>query len=268
MLQFPPRLLRAAAITLLTAESLSTRPFSMSSTSGSTSRWPIQPYTPRHASWPYAAADFRRTDESPDTNFYGPARLVTHIDDNAIETLRSYYAEVLPRKGKILDLCSSWISHLPKEVEEAANADALQVIGMGMNKAELAANPVLSSTHLVDLNANPSIPAEITDLDATVCVVSIDYLTQPLQVLTSIRDASKPGAMVHLVLSNRCFPTKAIRRWLQISEEERVGMVSDYLHFAGWKDIEAVTLVQPGAGRSWIGGGNDPLWVVRGKKGE
>ncbi|KAI9633278.1 uncharacterized protein MKK02DRAFT_18641 [Dioszegia hungarica] len=237
-----------------------------------TSRWPVSPLPPRHTSWPYTPSDFRRSDESPDTNFYGPARFVTHIDDNAIATLRSYYGEVLPKQGRVLDLCSSWISHFPPELEAAAKTrgerGGLEVIGMGMNQAELAANPILSSSHLVDLNADPTLPSPVTDLDATVCVVSIDYLTQPLTVLQGILAASKPGATVHLILSNRCFPTKAVGRWLRISEEERVKMVGDYLHFSGWKEIEVVTLVAPGSGRTWIGGGSDPLWVVRGRKGE
>lgn len=137
---------------------------------------------------------------------------------------------------------------------------------MGMNQAELSANPILSSSYLVDLNTNPTLPTQIEGLEATVCVVSIDYLTQPLSVLSAIKDISKEGGTIHLVLSNRCFPTKAIGRWLRISEDERVKMVADYLHFAGWKEVEVVTLVQPGMGRTWIGGGNDPLWVVRGKK--
>lgn len=153
-------------------------------------------------------------------------------------------------------------------MEKAAEGKELEVIGMGMNQKELAANPILSSSYLIDLNADPTLPSSISDLDATVCVVSIDYLTQPLPVLSAILQSTKEGGTVHLILSNRCFPTKAIGRWLRISEEERVKMVGDYLHFAGWKQVEAVTLVEPGQGRTWIGGGNDPLWVVRGRKGD
>ena len=80
----------------------------------------IRSYTSRHVSFPYTEADFRRADESSDTDFYASPRFVTHIDDNAIRILGEYYAENLPRSGRILDLCSSWISHFPKELEEAA----------------------------------------------------------------------------------------------------------------------------------------------------
>ncbi len=43
-------------------------------------------------------------------------------------------------------------------------------------------------------------------------------------------------------------------------------MVGDYLWFAGWRDVEIVTLSEGGKGRGWFGfgGGGDPLWVVRG----
>lgn len=268
MLILNPRIIRAASFaTLITTPSIT--PSTQRSMSSSSSHWPIEPYTPRHSSWPYTPRDFTRADETPDTNFYGPPRFVTHIDDNAISTLRQYYGEVLPKRGKVLDLCTSWISHFPPVLEDLArrakkgDKEGLEVIGMGMNKKEISANPILSSSFLIDLNSNPTLPTEITQLDSTVCVVSIDYLTQPLPVLTSIFEKTNPGGSVHLVLSNRCFPTKAIGRWLKIDEEERVKMVGDYLWFSGWRNIEAVTLV-PKSNR-WMGG-NDPLWVVRGKK--
>ena len=50
-----------------------------------------------------------------------------------------------------------------------------------------------------------------------------------------------------------------VGRWLRINEEERLNMVGDYLHWAGWKDIEIVSVVQA----SWL---KDPLWVVRATK--
>ena len=251
----------------------------------------IRPYLPRHDSFPYTAADFKREDESADTDFYSSPRFVTHIDDNAISLLREYYSRNLPSSGRILDLCSSWVSHFPKGLEERAvlakrrengahnqkqgnGGDALlEVIGQGMNAAELSANPILKTTILQDLNTNPSIPAEIAPLDATTCVVSVDYLTQPIPVLSSILEHTKVGGKIHLTVSNRCFPTKAVGRWLKIGEEERLQMVGDYLWFAGWRDIEICTLndgrTEIGAQSAlmdWFSGRTDPLWVVRGTK--
>ena len=272
----------------------------MSSISNTTSTKPYQitPYTPRHATWPYNPSDFTRQDSSPDTSFYSSPRFVTHIDDLAIASLKSYYATVLPTKGRILDFCSSWISHYPSFIEAAATGDnpTLEITGMGMNKPELDANPLLNAGRLlIDLNATPDnvAPAlrsatsssEEDLLDASTCVVSIDYLTSPVRVLASILSATKPNGTIHLTISNRCFPTKAMSRWLRVDEAERLLMVGDYLHFAGWKGIEIVELSdgkveeeqqeeegQMGGARSLQGlfgmmgmsGRRDPLWVVRG----
>lgn len=283
------RQLRPIAQLLTASSSMFT--MSTASTTNSTppASFPATAYIPRHATWPYNPSDFLRSDPSPDTQFYAPARLVTHIDDNAISLLRRYYSEQLPKQGRILDLCSSWISHFPTELEDAARASAhssvrassinkgevsgsshpfedisssttnLEVIGMGMNTAELDSNPILSQRIVQDLNADPALPAILAPLNAMTCVVSIDYLTQPLQVLQSAHSMLVPGSYVHLIISNRCFPTKVIRRWMRISEKERLDMVGDYLHFAGFEEIEVVTLSE--------GRRSDPLWVVRGKRG-
>lgn len=76
---------------------------------------------------------------------------------------------------------------------------------------------------------------------------------------------------MHLVVSNRCFPSKVVARWLRVDEEERLRMVGDYLWFSGWRRVEVVVLSDgrgAGEGRGWLGllgaGRVDPLWVVRG----
>lgn len=255
---------------------------------------PTIPYTPRHSSFPYSAADFRRSDPSPDSSFYDSPRFVTHIDDAAIARLRTYYLHNLPPKGRILDLCSSWISHFPPALEEAAintaardagpsrakssvvtaNEGGLEVVGLGMNATELSANPILSSFICQDLNVTPMLPTHLAPLDATTCVVSIDYLTQPVAVLTSLLSLTKEGGTVNLVVSNRCFPTKAIGRWLRVGEQERLHMVGDFLWWAGWREVEILTLEGDegtggkGAGvMAWFGTRTeDPLWVVRARK--
>ena len=195
-----------------------------------------------------------------------------------------------------MDFCSSWISHFPPELEEAAVGSKtsendniiegvpattpgsvvvqkLEVIGFGINDRELAANPILKSYHLQDLNASPEIPASVAPLDASTCVASIDYLTKPVDVLKSVFKHTRSGGKIHLVVSNRCFPTKAVGRWLRVSEEEKLQMVGDYLFWAGWKDIEICTLndgkTETGAASGimdWFSARHDPLWVVRGVK--
>lgn len=232
-------------------------------------------------------------DPSPDPGFYATPRFVTHIDDNAIVSLKQYYDSCLPQSPSddstsskpvsILDICSSWISHYPPRIATTASKvdGDMAVFGTGMNEAELSANPVLNPTPsgkgrdgepcerrwwLQDLNASPELspPRDLEKvqgakftLDATTCVVSIDYLTAPVAVLNSVRLHTKPRGSVHLIVSNRCFPTKAVGRWLKVDEPKRLEMVGDYLWWSGWRDIEIVEVVPPG---SWL---KDPLWVVR-----
>ena len=263
-------------------------------TASRSSNFPARPYISRHQEFPYKPSDFKREDESEDEGFYSAPRFVTHIDDHAISVLKRYYATVLPQRGKILDLCSSWISHFPQELEEKARADStvshdgedtrLEVVGLGMNQRELDANPILSKQLLQNLNKDPSLPEGVRSLDATVCVVSIDYLTSPVAVLKSIREATRIGGRVHLVVSNRCFPTKAVARWLRVGEQERLDMVGEYLWWSGWREVEIVELsdgtAKEGEEAGGMGGGLgdfldrlgmgsgrvDPLWVVRGVK--
>ncbi|KAI4100326.1 MAG: hypothetical protein L6R37_005545 [Teloschistes peruensis] len=165
--------------------------------------YPIQPFDPPPPGtpYPYTLSSFTRMDDSPDGDFYSQPRFVTHIDDAAIARLRTYYLHNLPRTGRILDLCSSWISHFPPALEDAAiskkknsekeegKGEGLEMLGLGMNKAELDANPILHTRILQDLNTNPTLPNShipTNALDATTCVVSIDYLTRPVEVLKSI----------------------------------------------------------------------------------
>lgn len=225
---------------------------------------PIRGYVPKNPEgpFPYSSADLTPADPGNDSSFYSVPRFVTHIDENAIIHVRKYYDQVLPRKGRILDFCSSWISHYPPDVAKQASSGQLEVLGMGMNKSELSKNPILRHWAVQDLNEDPEVripgPTE-GKLDASTCAVSVDYLTRPTQVLKSIRQQTNEGGTVHLIISNRCFPTKVVRRWLKVDADERLDMVGDYLWWSGWRNIEVETLVEG----SFF---QDPLWVVRGEK--
>lgn len=226
----------------------------------------VRQYKPSNPNgpFPYSASDMTPVEPGSDESFYNISRFVTHIDDNAIHNLRRYYSDALPRKGRILDFCSSWVSHYPPEVEKATESGDLEILGTGMNKSEMSKNPVLKAWSVQDLNEDPGVRLPQTEsqssekkLDASTCVVSIDYLTKPVEVLASIRRKTNIGGKVHLVISNRCFPTKVVGRWLKIGEDERLEMVGDYLWWGGWRDIEIVAVVEA----TWM---KDPLWVVRG----
>ena len=170
---------------------------------------------------------FRRYDETPDEEFYLLPRFVTHIDARATAAVTQLYRELFPPGGVILDLMSSWVSHLPSEVGYR------HVVGLGMNGAELRRNERLDSYIVHNLNANSRLPFGDAEFDGVGICVSIDYLTRPVEVLREVGRVLKVGASVVITFSNRCFPTKAVAVWHQLDDRGHVRLVERYLQDAG-----------------------------------
>ena len=189
---------------------------------------------------------FARDDESPDPDFYASPRLVTHIDERAVDAVGALYDE-LGVDGDVLDLMSSWVSHLRQRPR------SLTVLGM--NAEELAANQLADARVVHDLNADPVLPFADASFDAVVNCVSIDYLVQPVAVLAEVARVLRPGGLSVCTFSNRCFPTKAVRGWLAVEEEQRPLIVAEYHRQAGGFD-------EPVAEQRLDGRRSDPLWAV------
>ena len=195
---------------------------------------------------------FQKDDSTPDPLFYRSPRFVTHIDNAAIAAVTQAYRETLPEGGRILDLMSSWVSHLPPEVAYG------EVIGHGLNAEELAANPRLDRHWVQDLNADPHLPLDDDSLDGAAICVSVQYLQQPVIVLSDLRRVLRPGAPVAISFSNRCFPTKAVAVWLALGGGDHARLVDLYLREAGFETVETH---EPRPAR----GQGDPLWIVVGR---
>ena len=203
---------------------------------------------------PLRAEHFRRYDETDDTNFYNEPRLVTHIDDAAIAAATGFYREVMPAGGRILDLMSSWVSHLPEDVEYEA------VAGLGMNAVELDANARLAERVVQDLNARPVLPWGDATFDGVVVTVSIQYLTNPVEVFAEVGRVLKPGAPFAITYSNRCFPTKAVAIWQMLGDREHADLIGLYFRLSGkFGETQAFDL-SPAPGVS------DPLFAVVGRR--
>ncbi|KAI3443651.1 hypothetical protein Pfo_000316 [Paulownia fortunei] len=212
--------------------------------------WPQQ--------FPFKDEDFQRFDESPDTLFYESPRFVTHIDDPAIAALTKYYSEVFPPSNTpgvaLLDMCSSWVSHYPKGYKQS------RIAGMGLNEEELKRNPVFTEYVVQDLNVDPKLPYEDNSFDVITNVVSVDYLTKPIDIFKEMSRILKPGGLAIISFSNRCFWTKAISMWTSTGDADHVMIVGAYFHYAGGFEAPKAVDISPNPGRT------DPMYVVYSRK--
>lgn len=207
----------------------------------------------------FPAGFFDRSDPSPDAQFYGPPRLVTHIDAGAIAAVGALYAELGlcgPTSGPILDLMSSWISHFPSKPE------SLTVLGM--NGAELAANTMADERVTFDLNTDPApvLPFSANAFAGVVCCVSVDYLARPIELFDEVSRVTRPGGLFVCTFSNRCFPTKAIRGWLATDDDAHMTIVAEYFRRShGWDKPRMER-------RTRSGHRGDPLFTVWARRSE
>jgi SAM-dependent methyltransferase len=196
---------------------------------------------------PFPPDFFTRADDGPDDQFYEFDRFVTHIDDRAIAAVGGLY-EHLGLDGRVLDLMSSWISHFREPPRE--------LVALGMNERELAANQAATSYVVHDLNTTPRLPFDDACFEAVTCCVSVDYLVQPIPVFAEARRVLVPGGVMVNTFSNRCFPTKAIRGWLANTEEDRCRIVTEYFHHSGgWNEPQVALCTPPNTP-------GDPLYAV------
>ena len=196
---------------------------------------------------------FRRYDETPDEEFYSTPRLVAHIDDRAIAAVTQLYRELFPPGGAVLDLMSSWISHLPPELRYR------RVVGLGMNEEELRRNDRLDSYVVQNLNADPRLPFDDGEFDGCGICVSIDYLTRPVEVLREVGRVLRAGSQTIITFSNRCFPSKAVAVWHQLDDKGHMRLVEEYLREAGnFRNIRSLD-------RSPRRMFSDPLYAVIGE---
>lgn len=201
---------------------------------------------------PLPAHFFERVDPAPDDEFYRVPRFVTHIDDETIEALTQLYRETIRPGSDILDLMSSWVSHLPEDVRFG------RVAGLGMNAEELRGNPQLTEWAVQDLNRDPELPYEDESFDTVLIAVSVQYLTRPVEVFASVRRVLRPGGGCLVSCSHRMFPTKAVAVWRSLGPEDRVRLVASYFGLAGGFDEPVLIDRSPPNA--------DPLWVVAARR--
>ena len=165
---------------------------------------------------------FAREDDSPDADFYRTPRLVQHLDACAREIINDRYRRSIAPGATVLDLMSSWVSHLD------GIADSTRVSGLGMNAEELAGNPRLADCAVQDLNREPRLPYADGSFDVVICSVSVEYLVRPFDVFAEVARVLKPGGQCIVSFSDRWFPPKVIGLWTELHPFERMGLVLEY----------------------------------------
>lgn len=221
-------------------------------------------------------SSFGRLNSSPDANFYADPRFVEHVDSNAVDIITRYLSDggVLKKKDAVLDLCTSWTSHIsPSSVQEL---QLTRVAGLGMNEEEMRGNKILTDYAVVDLNAKPTdnppkniLPYENESFDVAVCQLSIDYLVRPLEVMADVWRVIKPGGKVVIIFSNRLFLEKAVGLWTGADDVDHAYTVGSYLRFCNGNfiDIQAKDLsTRTKKGKEMVIVG-DPVYAVTATRG-
>jgi len=209
--------------------------------------------------YPFKGEDFFRADSNDDGWFYKVPRLVYHIDEPAVASLTQYYRSTIPPKSDILDICSSWVSHYPMEFPKIMNT----ITATGMSGIELKFNDQLNGYEASDLNVNPKLPYKDESFDVVTCVVSIDYLIEPIKVLQECHRVLRPGGKVIISQSNRCFPSKAIAMWLQMNDRQHLELINGYFQYAGGfqpRKAYDITATLPDNGY------RDPMFIIEAVK--
>ena len=170
-----------------------------------------------------------KSDISDDEIFYQQPRFVHHLSDSFRTRLTNLYSEYLLKHYIILDLMSSWVSHLPPNIRYK------KVIGHGMNQAELSSNERLDRFFVQNLNKKQNMPIEDSSIDVGLIVAGWQYLQYPEMVSLELSRVIKSDSLLIISFTNRAFWTKAPNIWTYSSEEKRIEYVTSVLTSNGWR---------------------------------
>ena len=202
-------------------------------------------------------AERDKLDRSDDSLFYAEPRFVHHLDASFRARLTQLYRERIPACAVVVDLMSSWVSHLPEDITYQ------EVIGHGLNGEELAANPRLDRHWLQNLNTTQQLPLADNSVDAVLIVAGWQYLQQPEAVAAELLRVVRTRGEVIVAFSNRMFFQKASQIWTDGSDREHLAYVAEVFTAQGWPTPQLVAEETPAPGvLGWIGGKGDPFFAV------
>ena len=205
----------------------------------------------------------RKLDTGNDREFYGVPRFVTHVDGGFIDRLTNLYRDRLSPNTRIFDMMSSWVSHLPDDIQFE------HIYGHGLNAEELAKNPRLDEYFVQNLNQDQQLSLADASVDAVLNTVSVQYLQYPEAVFAEVHRILKPNGIAIFSFSNRMFYHKAIEIWRDGSEIDRVELVKGYFQSVpGFSQPESIVHVSqvPDFLRMIGVPGGDPFYAVIAQK--
>ena len=198
-----------------------------------------------------------KLDREDDAVFYRDPRFVHHLDVAFRDRLTRLYRERIPPCATVLDLMSSWVSHLPDDIRYE------RVVGHGLNEQELAANPRLDSHWMQNLNLDQSLPLPDAFVDVTLIVAGWQYLQYPEAVAAELLRITRPAGQVIVSFSNRMFFTKAPQIWTDGDDNEHLDYVSEVLAAQGWQQpVVIAETTRPQGLRGLLGTKGDPFFAV------
>jgi SAM-dependent methyltransferase len=173
----------------------------------------------------------------------GPEAGFARVDAAALAAITDLYREVMPAGGAILDVMSSWVSHLPPEV------DYRRVVGLGTDACVLAENPFLDEWRVQDLNRDPHLNFSDGEFDGAAICGAVQHFTRPAEVLREVGRVLKAGSPLVVTFSNRCLCSPATGCWRLFDETGQLGLVARYFAEAGnWSDVRCIDRTPPGDG--------------------
>lgn len=165
------------------------------------------------------------------------------VDAAALAAITDLYREVMPAGGAILDVMSSWVSHLPPEICYQ------RVVGLGTDACVLAENPFLDEWRVQDLNRDPHLDFATGEFDGAAICGAVQHFRRPAEVLREVGRVLKPGSPLVVTFSNRCLCTPATGCWRLFDETGQLGLVARYFIEAGnWTDIRCLDRTPAGEG--------------------
>ena len=179
---------------------------------------------------------------------------MVHVDEHAVRAIADYFSAALPNGGTVLDLMSSWRSHLPVEWTG-------RTVGLGLNAVELDENPQLHERVIHDVNADPVLPFDDGAFDAVAVTVSVQYMVRPVEIFSQVNRVLKEGAAFHVIYSNRMFPTKAVAVWKALNDGQRAGLIASYFASSGGWSAPNRLDISPR-----VGVYSDPVYAVTANK--